>query len=313
MNSDDVITMRKPVSAFFMIDSGDRNLTGAATGRISEPDLQPWNEFRISKPQPLLDGFAKNMGVTEVYFPWYIPNITSYNNTFYIQFVVGGLKTITIPVDFYDGASLAAAIQAQLNALVGIGGSPPTITYDAGRHIFTMTTVGGNDFTIFAALQNTNDYAYYQQNASLLKTLGFSAGQNGANVVTSISGGPTLIRYTNYVDIVSSRLHYDSEMKDGDTSLKTIRDVLCRVYCANEISTPSADIEGQTPFLIHRQFMTPKYFKLNPNQFFNSIDIQVLDQYGNLVYIPPRIGNPVGTSPFVSYPDFYLTCIGSEK
>jgi hypothetical protein len=102
-------------------------------------------------------------------------------------------------------------------------------------------------------------------------------------------------------------------MKDGDTSIKTIKDVLCRIYCANEISTPSADIEGQTPFLIHRQFMTPKFFRLNPNQFFNSIDISVLDQYGNLVYIPPRIGNAVATVPYVTYPDFYLTCVGSEQ
>jgi hypothetical protein len=313
MNSDDVLTMRKPVSAFFMIDSGDRNLTGAGTGRLSDPDVQPWNDFKISKPQPLLDGFARNMGVTEVYFPWTIPNVTSYNNTFYIRFVVGGLKTITVPIDFYTGTSLAAAIQVQLNALVGIGGSPPVIEYDEGRRIFTFTPVGGNGFELYANLQETTDYKYFQLNASLLKTMGFAGGQMGTNIISEISGGSTLIRYTNYVDIISNRLHYDSEMKDGDTSVKTVRDVLCRIYCANEISTPSADVEGQTPFLIHRQFMTPKYFRLNPRQFFNAIDIQVLDQYGNLVYIPPRIGNPIGTNPYVTYPDFYLTCIGSEQ
>lgn len=312
MNSDDVITMRKPVSAFFMIDSGDRNLTGAS-GRLSDPDVQPWNEFTITKPQPLLDGFAKNMGITEVFFPWCIPNVNSYNNKLYFQFAVGGLQTITVPVDFYTGDALADTIQTALNALVGIGGPAPLIEYDAGRRTFTFTAQGGNDFTIYAALQDATDFKYFQLNASLFKTMGFSGGQNGTNVITSMTGGPTFIRYTNYVDIISNRLHYDSEMKDGDTSVKTIRDVLCRIYCANEISTPSADIEGQAPFLIHRQFMTPKFFRLNPKQFFNAIDIQVLDQYGNLVYIPPRIGNPIGTSPYVSYPDFYLTCVGSEQ
>lgn len=313
MNSDDVLTMRKPVSAFFMIDSGDRNLTGATTGRFADPDVQPWNEFTIAKPQPLLDGFAKNLAVTEVYFPWCIPNVNSFNNKLYLQFVTGGLQTITVPIDFYTGTSLAAAIQTQLNALIGIGGPAPLITYDEGRRIFTFTVQGGNDFQIFASLGDSNDFKTFQTTASLFKTMGFSGGQNGSNVILALVGGPTFVRYTNYVDIISNRLHYDSEMKDGDTSTKTVRDILCRLYCANEISTPSADIEGQTPFLIHRQFVTPKYVKLNPRQFFNSIDISVLDQYGNPVYIPQRIGVPRQGAPYVTYPDFNLTCVGSEQ
>ena len=308
MQTDDVITMRKPVSGFFLLDSGDRNLTGA-TSTIT-PDTQPWNDFRIVKPQPLLDGFGKNIGITEILFPWTIPNINTYNNTFYMTFDTGGVQTITIPTGFYTGSTLADAIQTAFDALVGIGGDAPTITYNEASRTFTITQVGGNTFTLYNIL-GAASFDNWVKNASLLKTMGFTISQIGVSVNTSVSSSTTFLRYTDYVDIVSSRLHYDNEIKDGDSSQKTIRDVLCRIYCSTEVSLYSVDEVGTAPFMIHRQFMTPKYIRLNPQQFFNSIDIQVLDQYGNLVYIPPY-SNTGGLTNYV-YPDFKLTFVSSEQ
>jgi hypothetical protein len=308
MQTDDVITMRKPVSAFFLLDSGDRNLTGA-TSTIT-PETQPWNDFRIVKPQPLLDGFGKNLGITEVLFPWTIPNINTYNNTFYMVFATGGVQTITVPTGFYTGSTLAAAIQVAFNALVGIGGPAPTISYSSASRTFTIVPQGGNTFALYNIL-GAASFDSWVKNASLLKTMGFTISQLGISVNTSVSSSTTFLRYTDYVDIVSSRLHYDNEIKDGDSSQKTIRDILCRVYCATEVSTYNVDEVGTAPFMIHRQYMTPKFIRLNPQQFFNSIDIQVLDQYGNLVYIPPY-SNTGGLTNYV-YPDFKLTFVSSEQ
>jgi hypothetical protein len=314
MQNDDVVTMRKPVSGLFLLDSADRNLTGATSFLTVES--QPWNNFRITKPQPLVDGFAKNIAVTEIYFPWCIPNITPRNNTLYMTFVDNVVKTVTIPTGFYTGSLLAAEVQAAINALTApFAGDPPyvSVLYNAADRVFTIRPNDGNTFTLYYSLNQTLDLLNYTQNPSLLKTMGFNPAQFGTEVLSpnGVTGSPTFIRYTNFVDIVSNRLHYDNEIKDGDSSQKTTRDVLCRVYCANEVSNYSVDEVGTAPFLIHRQFMTPKYIKLNPRQFFNAIDIQVYDQYGELVYTPPVNVTPALATQ--TYPDFVITMISSEQ
>ena len=318
MQSDDVVPMRKPNSAFFLLDSSDRNLTGAGAGSSVglDADIQPWNNFTLTKPQPLVDGFAKNIGVTEVLFPWAIPNITPRNNTLYIEFVVGGVKTITIPPGFYTGALLALEVQDAINALVGVGGVSPyvVVSWNPADRVFNIAPTPSNPFTLWANPTAVVDYLTWTRTPSLLKTMGFNPAQLGQEITlpAGVTGSPTFVRYTNYVDIVSSRLHYDNEIKDGDSSLKTIRDVLCRIYCASEVSTYSVDEVGTAPFLIHRQFMTPKFIKLNPKQFFNAIDIQVLDQYGDLVYTPPSM-NVMPAIATQTYPDFVLTMVTSEQ
>jgi hypothetical protein len=63
---------------------------------------------------------------------------------------------------------------------------------------------------------------------------------------------------------------------------------------------------GSRPFQIHRQYANPKYLKQNPNQMIDWVDIQVVDEYGDLVYIPdPTTGR--------SYPDFQITLLASEN
>jgi len=314
MQDEDVVTMRKPTCGFFMLDSADRNLSGAAAAL--DADVQPWNRFSIAKPQPLLDGFAKNLAVTEIFFPWCIPNINPRNNQLYIEFVTGGIKTVTIPTGFYTGSTLATAVAAGINALTGVGGVSPyvTVTWNAAARTFNIAPTPSNPFTLWASPVNSVDYTTWTQTPSLLKTMGFNPAQLSTNIQlpSGVTGSPTFIRYTNFVDIVSSRLHYDNEIKDGDSSQRTIRDVLTRVYCASDVSTYNVDEVGTAPFLIHRQFVTPKYIRLNPKQFFNAIDISVLDQYGDLVYTPPSrsVMPAIATQ---TYPDFVLTMVSSEQ
>jgi hypothetical protein len=291
--------------ANFMVDSADRNLQGVSTSiapSSTSPDTQAWNDFTISKAQPVLDSFARRIACVEVQMPWAIPNITTYNNTFYASFVVGGLKLITVPVGFYTGDELALAVTASFASLVGIGGPPPTVAYDAGNRTFTITTVGGNDVTIWNGVGAIDYRAYYSQ-ASLLRTLGFTPNQFGIAIVVSRTGIPTFIRYTNFVDITSTRLNYNSDAKDGTTKQNTIRDYVVRIYIGNDINTYIEDPAGTRPFEIHRQICHPKFIRMNPEQFLNSVDFQVRDEFGNLVYVP--LGS--------TYPDFKLTFVASEQ
>lgn len=325
MNDENVITTRHPSNMHFFLNSADRNDTGAQvsiTPLISGypyADLQRWNDFTITKAQPLVDAFVQRIGVTEIFFPWYIPNINSYNNTFFV-ILNSGIYNITIPTRFYTGPELQEAIITQFTA-AGIEGSI-TCLYDTVLKYFTFSSPlppgPGNEFQI-------GDYSSnrYYEVSGFMKTIGITPDMqlpfynNGAGP-DFIIGSPTLIRYTDYVDIVSNRMHYSQEGRDGISSRRSYMDILCRVYCANDISVYYADEAGTRPFIIHRQFMNPKMLAVRKDQYLQSADFQVLDQYGNLCYIPPATESPPpgpDTSPAnvtIKYPDFQLSFIGSE-
>lgn len=319
MNSDDAITIRASADAFFLMDSADRNTTQAGAGSSSSASqAQPWNNFRISKDQPLLDAYARRIGVTEVNFPWAIPNVNDYNNVIYINQVGGATIKILLNRDFYTGTELAAAIQAKINAAApnGFGPGQISVTYDVARRRFTFLGLSANIYSLwYGPTEETArpTVTEYFSKASLARTLGLTLQMLDKpfitlGITTGIVSAVTMVQYTAWVDIVSSRIHYDTEGKDGNTSPLQTRDVLCRIFCADEISNYGADAPGTRPFIIHRQFKTPKMLKVNPEQFLASVDFQVVDEYGNLCFSPAGRGFDYDV-----YPDFQLTFISSEN
>jgi hypothetical protein len=315
MNSDDAITIRASADAFFLMDCADSNTTQAGLGASpATSQAQPWNNFRISKDQPLLDAYAKRLGVTEVMLPWSIPNVNDFNNTIYISEVGGAVTKITLARDFYTGTELATALQTAI-AASAIGAGVITVTYDTARRRFTFNGVAaGRIFSLWygatAGTARPSAQEYFSK-ASLARTLGLTLQMLDRPFITpgvGIVGAVTFVQYTAWLDIVSTRIHYDSDGKDGNTSPLQTRDVLCRIFCADEISNYGVDAPGTRPFIIHRQFKTPKMIKVNPEQFLASVDFQVLDEYGNLCFSPAGGGLDIDV-----YPDFQLTFISSEN
>lgn len=318
----EAITMRKATNGLFVLNSADRNYTGAATS--NDADTQPWNSFRITKPQPLLDGYVKNMGATEVRFPWAIPNITSRNCSIYIKY--GSdlvLRKALVAVGFWTPSELATQLHNAFVAAGTPGGvTAPTVTYNDDDRSYVIAPADNNSgfflytdpiaYDTSGNIININN-AEYIRKPSLARTLGLSVKQLGVFFTLlnpdslDVKTQTTFVTYTDYVDIISNRLCYDSDVKDGDSSVKTISDLICRIYLADEISNYAIDPPGTRPFMIHRQYVTPKYLKLNPTQFFNSIDIQVRDMYGDLVVLPPYYAK-LG----ITYPDFQITFVSSS-
>lgn len=298
----DAVTIRQPAMANFMVDSADRNLQGTTPQFSAE--IQAWNDFTISKGQPLLDSFARRIACVEVQFPWAIPNITEYNNTFYIVFdnITPIKQLVTIPIGFYTGVELANAVETAIAALATPPTSPIFVDYDAGNRSFTFQSVG-QEFSLTNSGFSTIDAVAFFSQPSLLKTLGITVNQLAQPVINNITGITTMIRYTDFVDITSTRINYNSDAKDGTTKANTIRDYVVRIYIGNDINTYIEDPAGTRPFEIHRQIYHPKFIRMNPEQFLNSVDLQVRDQYGNLVYVPPGS----------TYPDYKLTFVASEQ
>lgn len=91
--------------------------------------------------------------------------------------------------------------------------------------------------------------------------------------------------YTDYIDICSPTLCQAQFVRDGNTNQNVIhRDIICRLYVANEISVYYTDTTGTRPFIIHRQFKNAKVMKWTAERSIDAIDIQLYDMYGN--YLP---------------------------
>jgi len=316
-----------PSSVYLTLDSKDRNQT----------TTQDWNNFTLQKPQALLDAFSKKLLVAEVRFPWYIPNITQNNNVFAITSKKGATLDATYLVRISPGFYTPSQLLTVINAgIVAIGfDAPPVLTYNNLEQTYTFTagitpsveqfTIWFYDYTVYNATPSEQSY---NTSPSLMKTLGFHYNQvSGSASLTSFTGQPTMSVYTNYVDIVSTRLTRFQKVRDGDSANNSQSNTICRIYLADEASnpllgkfnlattgSPEPDYAsyGAYPLLIHRQFKHAKALNWNPDTFVDYLDIRVLDEYNNLV--PLNTGVAPGSSGRfnVQYPDFQITFICME-
>jgi len=274
--------LRQPAIALFTVDSEDRYTLDADGFRT---DNTPINNFIISKPQSLINGYFTRVALTEINFPWAIPNVNPRNNNLK---VFDGLQrwTAVIPTGFYEPTDLAAAMQTAMNAAAAAAGSPRTFTcvYNAASQSFTFESPGANNFQIEPCVN------------SILYTIGFTGIlTDPAGIATfgyKITGGYAPMLYTPYFDIVSNQLTKKQNVSDSGSSLVSGRSLLCRVYLTKDgtvpTSTDEAQILGCRPFTIHREFQNPKQIFWDTQEFINIIDLTLLDADSKVLYEEPQ-------------------------
>lgn len=128
-----------------------------------------------------------------------------------------------------------------------------------------------------------------------------------------VSRGTTM-QYTPYVDIVSNILTKNQNVQDNDSSVRSVRNRLCRLYLAEEgcvarvvtatYQTPGDQTTtllssfdnaiGTRPFKINKEFKTPKVIQWNTTENVDIIDLSVLDYLGNPIYINPTFVSAEG-------------------
>lgn len=321
---DRAITVRPSSTAIFAVDSADRypSFQASIGGTIS-----PY-KFNISKNESLLNGFFKRIALTELVFPYYIPNINQKTNTLSVSLNGGAFATININTigGFMTPNDIAEALQV---ALIAAGfNAGLTVQYTSeGRFLFQT---GGADTiafqrSSFAGGATINDFQLYDLlNLSAVVPDPVLPGQ----VVLT---GVTRCRYTEYIDIVCSQLTYNQDLKDGSSD-PIVRDMLARVYIEAEdgaiqpyfrpnsyTAIPPGSIGGAEivsnqaipgtyPFTIHRQFTKPKEIKWDKTQPLGNLTFEVYDDRGNLLS-----GNGYITTPDSSLPDWRMTLLVSEN
>jgi len=338
---EDVAITLVPGDALLVIDSADRSSSTSSTGEaLSIPNTQPYNNFRLQKPQNLVQGGFTRIQLTEINFPYAIPNVNPYTDTMWIRCnnPTGGAiidQKVTLPTGFYQGRTLAITIKGLLNTYAPISTNigvdwdcqylPCAETYTSQNGGFIITafiTAGPTPFPFALYPDNPASVGVKPIPAkSLLNVLGFNPLSNWDYLITPRPNKTSLysqLTYTTYIDVVSNKLTYYQNVNDSSSKTNSIGNIICRIYIANETSDagtigwyynsdPAAPFNpvnyagtlppGSAPFLIHRQFISPKSFKWSKNTAIDWVDIRLYDDAGQPLYFSPNY----------AFPDFQIT------
>lgn len=337
---------RNPATQYLNLNSADRGKG------------QPWNNFTLQKQESLMNAFATRVLVSEIMFPWYIPNVNQNNNGSYSQLIGApegindflnlGIRYydgttgavipnddalpdymghISIPLGFYTPTTLIDALNTAGAVAVPSVGSAPKWGYDETTGAFNVIAQGN----VITLVLNNIDYANTPTLFSLMnipiEMLSVNSTTTTNNVYLSDGAinefNPSQLLYTSYVDIVSQKSNQYANTRDGTSDNRTSTTVLCRVFCADEVSLPTVDgVAGHAPFVIHRQFKNPKSLMWNKNSVIDWFDIELYDEWGLPVPLPflnfetvSSFDPPVAVQRTLigSYPDFQITLLASEN
>lgn len=273
--------------------------------------------------QNIIQGEIREIAVSEVNFPYDIPNIQSGYNTFLLQKydlpMVNGLGsspgslTITIAPGFYTGGELATAINAAINAqqiVVGdTSGNAPTVTYTQSSNLFAFIAPNnpppGNPTPSWAIF---SPYTFpYQYNGSknslgkdILSIMGYLPYQAGTPTTLTLNrvsatpaeaarfgtfvGNSAPLAFTQYVDICSDKLTSNQMFQGGSTTnLARRQNVICRMFICDNVSLSTPDPEGSRPFILNRQYVNARVMKWTTESSIPTIDIQLYDDCGQLL------------------------------
>jgi hypothetical protein len=281
-----------------------------------------------------MNAFATRIGVSEVRFPYYIPNVNTSNNKLWILAFNNGatisLYEITVNPGFYNGTTLAVALNSIISGATTYGNynviqglalpfnpaSPPGFIFNASTSQMlydpSITNLTPSGLSGVNPLVGASEEQYNSQ-PSLTGLMGFSFQQvvnAGYFGTTAFASRISDYAYTDYIDIVSEKFNQYARTRDGSSDSGFNRSLICRLYLSDE----SGISDGTRPFTIYRQFQNPKMVEWNKEASVDWLDIALYDEYGELLPLPPQVllPNAQGLTDGGSYPDFQITLLATQ-
>lgn len=333
-------TIRPSSTAVLTIDSEDR-FANYVEKRTALDDPKAYNyspyDFALIKNGVLVNGYMTRLAVSEVVFPWVIPNISATTQSIGYTYKVGAgpftTDFLTLNIGFYTPHQLAAAITAQLASdvplllfamsygaplLGGSAGGVPSFSYSVPptNSISFQPLVVGDVVGV-----GSKPWTFPPTTKQMFDLLGFTDTNTQPDIIGT--GQATFAQGTRYVDIVCPLLTANQGLPDA-TSQAISDSALCRIYLG-DITTSNvaneADVlfapPGTEPTIIYRQFATPKQIAWNAIQPVQGrLRFQVLDDNGQVLtqlFLPPWSDAFPATFPYVSSADWSMTLLLSEN
>lgn len=333
--------MAQEPNAILAINSLDRyqyntgTLSQLTQGLVAKLyDIPPYpNNFQITSPGALIYGYLHKIVISQIQLQYNVPTIVPGKNDFFVMYQAGtvpgiAIAAIVIPFGFYTPQELAAVLQTLILASdFGISENAPnfTVTYDIEHNAFNFNS--NNPAFLFyfpfqAELLVVNPTYTGEEILTIYRTynlLGITITNSGTfidgGLEEQISGASINFLYTPYIDIVSEVLTKYQNVKDTDSSAKKLNSIIARFYLSG-VGIPQA-VDGlpvgSRPFTVVQDLNSPKIMRWSPDEAVNSIDFQLRDQYGDLLFVrgpTSDVGNPVAGT---YYTEFQMTLLCVEK
>ena len=244
--------------------------------------------------QNIIQGQVESVSVSEVNFPYDIPNVQNGLNVFSLTSAGDSpvRLPIQVPAGFYTGVELAAEINRDIS---GSYTAPmthadiPVCFYDAASNRFYFEPPSNPSEPMYNAWFLSSPYTFpvgvvgatSQIGKDLLSIMGFVKGQSPVigPVVPLLGGQSAPLAFTQYIDICSPQLCKFQYFRDGTTTnLARRSDVICRLYISNNQATQEE--EGMRPFVINRQFQNARVMRWTADNAVGTIDINLFDDCG---------------------------------
>jgi hypothetical protein len=288
--------------------------------------LPPYsNDFQITAPNALMNGYIESIKISQIQLQYNLPNvIPDRNDLLFVywerNFPGSGLyslQIVEIPYGFYTPTALAAITEAALaQAIPEL--IPWTVRYFGETGLtqgfnFSTTTSRRFFFGSPAQIRGFGDGTELQiiNTLKAYKLYGFTVRNSQASL-DHISWSAPQFLYTPYIDILSDALTNYQKLKDTDSSTIRRKGLVARLYLSGvgnpqiinrdvvdittgNVVTPSSSL-GAYPFTLTFDLNTPKIVKWDVDTAVNSLDFQLRDCYGDLLFtdVPPTSpGNPI--------------------
>lgn len=318
--------MAQQPNAILAISSTDRYIKSSG-GNVNQPVSnfllgeynagKPFsNDFQIESPNALINGYIEKIIISQIQLQYNVPTIIPGKNDLMVIEIESGEGTgvfypynINIPYGYYTPDDLATLVQALIlelgtNILIDV-------TYNNGSEAGSISPVG----FWFAGLNNIRfsfpfpDAVIYtlapSQYETVLKTYRVF-GINTFNQIPEIgqqSQVAPVFLYTPYIDIYSDALTNYQKLKDTDSSTSKRKGLLARIYLS-AVGSPqftfNGDALGCFPFVATYDLNSPKIIQWSQDTAVNSLDFQMRDCYGDLLFVS-------GSSAVVSVQEVFNT------
>lgn len=203
-----------------------------------------------------------------------VPNVNPRNNSvvFYSSITGGTPWNVIIPEGVYTSpVSLMAALVTALNSIsfsTGLTFTATPLTSQYGPTVYSLTSVGGN--YIFDLNSKAIKFGFPLWNLPIDQVF------SNSKIVGSIG-----LQYTRWVDICSNTLN--RHVKTRNISNNGVNNIVYRIYI---------DPNPLLPFQFSSQPNIPA-FNYNNQEPANIIDFQLIDEFGEIIYVPP-VNNQLG-------------------
>lgn len=301
------------------------------------------NDFSIIAPGALMNGYIEKIIISQIQMQYNLPTIVPGRND---QLVVGfetgqqtGIYTVvpvSIPYGFYTPQELAALLATRLDAVIPTL-APWTVNYSNVGVDLGFSIISGNQLGLrfflptptelrppFLFTLTEPEIQIYLKTA---KVFGFTVGNSAPSYIGQVSWNAPDFLYTPFIDIYSDALTNYQRLKDTDSSTIKRKGLLARLYLSGtgqiqvtsgafvnqngDIIVPSTAL-GCNPFVFTADLNSPKIINWTPDTAVNSLDFQVRDCYGDLLFTVQPGGVGGATEAFNSEFQMTLLCVEKE-